>query len=171
MRQSKAFKAALIGSGALTAGICAVMNFLLIPRIEAAAGGLRCFDMHFGYRYDDAVRFLTALTPAGRGTYLHAQLPLDFLYPVAYAVFFALAITALLRRKSVLIGLPVLLALFDYCENVSVVRMLKAETLSPALAAFAGAVTEIKTILMYICFMTLLILLVRRLILRKKSQT
>ena len=42
---SRREKFLLIVSAALTAEVCLVMNFALIPSIERGAGGLRCFDM------------------------------------------------------------------------------------------------------------------------------
>ena len=52
------------------------------------------------------------------------------------------------------------LALFDYCENVCTIIMLKADELSKALATAAGIFTSAKTILMYCVFLEILICLI-----------
>ena len=55
MKNRKAVTAALVVSGVLTVVICAVMNFYLIPQIEASTQGIRCFDMSaFGYTFEQA---------------------------------------------------------------------------------------------------------------------
>ena len=166
---NKLYRTMLIVSGALTAAVCAVMNFSLIPQIEAAANGLRCFDMRFGYGYDDVLAFLSALSAQGRDVYLHRQLPLDFIYPLAYGAFFLLAIYALQKRKTPLLAFPALLAAADYTENVCVALMLRAAEPAKALAAVGSAATVTKTLLMYLCFLLLLALLVRAAIRKKKK--
>lgn len=166
----KKTRIALIVSGVLTAAICAVMNAVLIPQIEAAAGGFRCFDMRFGYSFEEASAFLSALSAQGRDVYLHRQLPLDFIYPVAYGAFFALAFTALQKRKSPLPAVPALLAAADYCENVCIVLMLRAGTPARALTATASAATVTKTVLMYLCFLILLVLLIRAAVNKKRGK-
>ena len=165
----KPYRAALLVSGALTLGICAVMNLALIPTIETAAGGLRCFDMRFGYSFDEALAFLSALTPEGRGIYLWRQLPLDLLYPLAYGAFFLLAISGLQKRKTPLLACPVLLAAADYAENACVFLMLRGDAPSKALVAAGSAATVAKTLLMYLCFLLLLVLLLRAVIKRRTS--
>ena len=58
---NKKIKTLLWLSGGLTALICIVMNFVLIPIIEKHTEGLRCFDMNsFGYTFDQANRFLSS---------------------------------------------------------------------------------------------------------------
>ena len=160
----------LIISGALTLGICAVMNLYLIPAIESSTEGLRCFDMNFGYSYEKASQFLSLLSEEGRGIYLNWQLPLDFFYPVAYGAFFSLLLARLSGKGAKLIAFPALLAAFDYCEIVCVLRMLKAETLSSSLVAVSSVATIIKTILMYLCILMILILLVRRIAAKRKQR-
>ena len=157
-------------SGGLTAAICLVMNFILIPMIEKSTAGLRCFDMNsFGYTFDQAKQFLTLLSENGRSIYLHVQLPLDFIYPVAYTAFFMLALTALRGKASPLLALPGALAVSDYIENVCSIKMLRAMDVTPELAKFASAVTVTKSVLMDLVFVLLAALLIVWLIKRKKK--
>ena len=160
----------LIVSGVLTLGICAVMNLYLIPAIESSTQGIRCFDMNFGYSYEKATQFVSLLSEEGRRVYLTRQLPLDFFYPIAYGVFFSLLLTVLSGEKTKLMVFPVLLAVFDYSENVCVLRMLTADSITPALVAVSSASTIIKTILMYLCIVLILALIIRKLVNRQKQQ-
>ncbi|MGN0443889.1 MAG: hypothetical protein ACI4F5_04650, partial [Acutalibacteraceae bacterium] len=107
MKKQNAIKTALIVSGALTVIICCVMNFCLIPIIESPTEGIRMFDMNsFGYSYETAKKFVSLLSAEGLDTYLHKQLPLDFIYPAVYSVFFSLAIIKL-KGKKFLTAFPV----------------------------------------------------------------
>lgn len=170
MQKKKAVTAALVVSGALTVVICAVMNFCLIPQIEASTQGIRCFDMNVtGYTFEQAQKFLSLLSEEGRDVYLHSQLPLDFVYPVTYGVFFVLLIASLCGRFSVVCFFPVLLAVCDYCENICTIRMLRTESLSASLASFAGFMTVCKSALMYVTFAVIILLIILKI--RKKGKT
>ncbi len=160
----------LIISGIITAVIAVIMNLYLIPEIEKAAGGLKCFDMRFGYTYDDAKAFLGALSADGRALYSGIQLPLDFVYPIAYGVFFISLTYFLLKKKTPLFVLPGLLMIFDYIENICIAIMLKDGDLTVSLVSVASVATVIKTVLMYGCFLMIIILLIRRMISLKKKK-
>ena len=162
--------AALIVTGAATAAICLVMNLWLLPLIEQTTNGLRCFDMNsLGYTHAQAKEFLSLLSERGRDVYLHVQLPLDFVYPVAYTAFFMLAMRALTGKNTPWYALPAALAALDYTENVCSIVMLRAMDVSPALAGFASTVTVIKSALMTLTFIVLLIMLIRYFIKRRKG--
>lgn len=169
MKNGKSLKTALIVSGAVTALICGVMNLWLLPAIEATTEGLRCFDMNsFGYTAGQAQRFLSLLSERGRDLYLRVQLPLDFIYPIAYGAFFMLAIRALKGKRSAWFALPAALAAADYTENVCSVIMLQKMEAAPALARFASAVTVLKSGLMAAAFLLLAVLLVIWLVKKKR---
>ena len=168
MKQKNKTKTLLWISGILTAAICAAMNFVLIPIIETNTEGLRCFDMNsFGYTFEEAKRFLSLLDERGRNVYLHIQLPLDFLYPVAYTAFFMLALKKLSGKNAPLL-LPGALAAADYTENICSIRMLRAMDVTEGLAKFASAVTVLKSALMTLTFLLLAVCLILRLVRRKK---
>ena len=169
MKTSKQIKILLWTSGVLTAAICIVMNTVLIPMIEASTEGIRCFDMQStGYTYETAKRFLELLSEQGRSTYLHVQLPLDFLYPVAYTAFFMAALKVLSGKAWPLI-VPGALAACDVAENVCSILMLRAMDVTPGLAAFASAVTVAKSALMTLTFVLLAVFLIIWLVRKKKK--
>ncbi len=166
--KSKLFKAVTIISGILTGAICLVMNFYLIPRIEMSTEGIKCFDMNPGYNLETATKFLSLLSEDGKSTYLNMQLPLDFVYPIAYTVFFLCLIYVLTKKRrenSVILKalpcLPVLLCAADYTENVLVMKMLKTVgALNETMVRIAGTATIAKTALMYGIFVILAVLLI-----------
>lgn len=168
--KKKRLKMTALISAVLTAAICAVMNFVLIPLIERTTEGMRCFDMSFGYGYEYAKRFTELLSDEGRHVYLAYQLPLDFVYPIVYCIFFISIIYLLLGRRSILFILPVTLSISDYTENVLTEIMLRSESLSVGLAAFASTVTVVKTVLMYACFIIIAILFIEWLVKHKKEK-
>ena len=159
-------------SGALTVLILAVMDLFLLPAVERAAGGLRCFDLQtFGYGYETAKAFLDALSAEGQRLYLCVQLPVDTVFLVVYTVFFGLELRRLFASKAFLI-LPALLALADFAENTCTFLMLRDPAcLTPQTGAVFGAVTLCKTLLMYAVFALLTIGLTRYLVRKRKNKT
>jgi hypothetical protein len=150
-----------IVSGIGTAVIGVIMNLFLIPAIESNTGGIRCFDMNPGYDYETAKAFLELTGERGKELYLGYQLPLDFVYPVFYTVLFISLLVLLIGKKSALIALPCTLAVFDYAENILTEIMLRSESLSLTTVKIASAVTLIKTVLMYLVFLILFILIIK----------
>ena len=161
---TKTRKLALILSGVGTACILAAMHVFFLPKIQAAAGGIACFDMQsFGYSHETAIAFLTGITDAGRALYLHGQIPLDFVFLVVYTLFFALALRALFQTHRFL-WMPLALAAADIAENVLSCVMLTRAEVSEALTAAASKVTLCKTILMYITIVMMLVGLINYLV-------
>lgn len=151
-------KTLTIISGALTGIICLIMNFVLMPQIELTTEGLKCFDMNpAGYSYETAIKFLSLLNEHGRNVYLHFQLPLDFVYPVVYTLFFILMLLWLTNGKKAFSVIPAALMLCDCGENISVIKMLTAQTPSEALVKAASAFTVSKSVLMYLCFALIIV--------------
>ena len=154
----------------LTLTVTATMNAVLLPAITAEAGGLPCFDMRaLGYSEQDAAAFLRALSARGRDLYLHAQLPLDFVYPVLYTLLFCALLTALRDKKTKWLALPLLLAVFDYGENICLVRLLAAGVTAVPVA-LASTFTVVKSVLMYAVFAVILVLFWLRLMGKRKKK-
>lgn len=166
MKRKRILTLILIFSGALTVIICMVMNFIFIPKIESSTGGLRVFDMTFGYTYQQAKRFVSLLSPQGKDVYLHWQLPLDFFYPIVYAAFFISVFMKLKVNNKALFALIALLFVSDYCENILSIIML-TRSFSVAVSTFACADTILKTIVMYLIFIIMIILIILRAVKKK----
>lgn len=169
MKNKKTVNIILLFSGIITVVICGVMNFILIPEIESATQGIRCFDMNFGYSYEDAVNFLSLISENGKRVYLNIQLPLDFFYPVAYGTFFTAAFYKVRGGKNGFMVLPVLLMASDYAENIFSVFMLKSGNPGITTVTVAGAVTIVKTVLMYITILLLVIMTVIYFLKKRKA--
>ena len=159
----------LVLSGALSAVLLGVMDLFLLPAIERAAGGLRCFDLQLsGYDFETARAFVQALSAQGRQLYLFAQLPVDCVFLVAYTVFFVLALKKLSAPRAMFVW-PAALAVCDLCENCcTAVLLCGFDRLSPATVAVFGKVTGFKSLMMYAVFVALVISAVRFLLNRRK---
>ncbi len=154
----------------LTLTVTATMNAVLLPAITAEAGGLPCFDMRMlGYGEQEVAAFLSALSARGRDLYLHAQLPLDFVYPVLYTLLFCALLTALRDKATKLLALPLLLAVFDYGENVCLVRLLSAGVTAVPVS-LASTFTVVKSLLMVAVFALILVLFCLRLAGKRKKK-
>ena len=162
----------LIVSGALSAVLLGVMDVFLLPAIERAADGLRCFDLQlFGYDYETARAFLQALSAQGRQLYLFAFLPVDFVFIAAYTVFFVLALKRLSVPRAMVVVWPAVLAASDFCENCcTAVLLCGFDRLSPATVAVFGKVTGFKSLMMYAVFVALVISAVRFALNKRKQK-
>jgi len=155
---------------AATLAVYAVMLTWSLPTVSAAAGGLAPFDLRLnGYSFDEAERFLTALSPDGAVFYRDVQHKLDIAYPALNALTLFFAIAALLPRKlggwRYLVAAPVFLtAVFDYLENATVDLMLAAGAagLTPELVTTANGWTQAKAITTTVVMSALLALLIWR---------
>ena len=164
------FIAALVVSGFLTVVICLIMNAVLIPKIEAGDPPMRAFDMcSTGYSTEQARAFTLWLSDEARATYLNAQLPLDFFYPIAYTAFFMLLWLGL-GGKQWCLAFPAALAAFDYLENSLVIVMVKNTGFADAVAKIASVATVTKSVLMYVIIVAEIVALIIWAVRRKKKK-
>jgi hypothetical protein len=137
------------------------------PVLSARAGGLAIFDlMPMGYDESYARLLLDRLGEEGRGYYLTRQSPLDALFPALLAMWMValwgyladrLGLTAEWLRHVWLV--PVLVAGFDYAENITVAALLLSyPDLEPDVVRLASGFTITKSILSTVCFTALLVL-------------
>jgi len=112
--------------------VYALMLLVAIPMVGQHAPGMELFDLSpTGYSHLYAMTLLNALGDEGRYTYLYRQLPLDFIFPGLFAISCSLMLSWLFakcfRPESAVFYLclvPVAAGLFDYLENIGIVRML-----------------------------------------------
>lgn len=172
--RKKAILGILIASGVATIVICCVMNFVLIPKIEAGNPPIHAFDMcTTGYTVEDAHAFVDWLSPEAKHVYLDVQLPLDFFYPIFYTLFFSFLWIVLHGKPNFFLAMPVGLAAADYVENSLVIVMLKNPDFPRAVARMASWATMFKTALMYLTMLILVIAIVvciLRAVRRKRQQ-
>jgi len=145
---------AVLGSFVAFAALAALINGQPFgtAEFEAITGGAGILDMAFIYTPEQAYAMLAALGDAGRASYLTRIVPLDPVFPAAYTLFYAVAITWLLLRwlpaESPWMHLnvvPLVAGAADYCKNAGVIAMLLAY---PAelygVAAFTAVISPIK---------------------------
>lgn len=131
-----------------------VMLLVTIPRVEEFAPDTALFDLSpAGYSFAEAVLLLDSLGPEGRDAYLFPQLALDFVYPGLFAVCYSLMLTWVFAKRFpsgsrifYLAILPVFAGLFDYVENLLIIRMImKFPDISEGSAAAASIATVLKS--------------------------
>lgn len=110
------------------------MLLYTLPAVESFAQGKSLFDLSpTGYSYEYAVTLLEALGVEGRNVYLHLQLPMDFIYPGLFALSFSLLLTWVFSKGYAAHSkifyfavIPFFGGLFDYLENICIIRMIKS---------------------------------------------
>ncbi len=134
----------------------AVFMFGVMPavgaRLMAVTGGVGPLDLNLTYSGAQAVDTLAAMGAEGRALYRNIEIMADFIYPVAYTLFFGLLISWLFQKglapESRLRAwnvLPLGGFVFDVLENTSILLMINQfPAVSPALASVAGVFTLVK---------------------------
>jgi hypothetical protein len=158
---------ALLLASTVTIAVYLAIVLGTAPQLAERAGGLAIFDlMPMGYDESYARLLLDRLGEEGRGYYLTRQIPLDALFPALLAMWMValwgylanrLGLTAEWLRHVWL--MPVLVAGFDYAENVTVAALLLSyPDLEPDVVRLASGFTIAKSILSTVCFTALLVL-------------
>lgn len=137
----------------LSAGIFyTIMLTITIPKVMSFAGGMKILDMMpTGYDTDYVNTLLNSLGEEGRHAYLFNQIPLDMIYPLLFGISLCLIIAFLLKRLgnldsplSYISILPLFSALFDYCENIGIIVLLKSY---PDISELTAKITNVFSIL------------------------
>jgi len=110
-----------------------VMLTVTIPLVMKFSEGLKLLDMMpAGYTPAYVDSLLSTLGDKGRNAYLFRQLPLDMIYPGLFGITYCLLLAYILNKLQKLDGqlfylciLPVFSGVFDYCENIGIITMLK----------------------------------------------
>lgn len=146
-----------------------LMILYSIPLVSEYAPEMMLFDVSpAGYTYDYAVSLLTQLGTEGRGLYLSLQLPLDFVYPLSFAISHALIICWLLDKSGVTSPfasyaclLPVIGCLFDYSENIAISSMLSNyPNITERIVQLSSTLTISKSIIVTVTYLFICVLLV-----------
>ena len=116
----------------LTMAVYLVMLLVTIPRVQSHAPDTELFDLSpAGYSHSQAMTLLESLGHDGRDAYLFPQLALDFVYPGLFAICYSLMLIWIYSKRVrsdskflYLASLPALGGLFDYVENILIIRMI-----------------------------------------------
>jgi len=148
----------------MTMSVYFLMLFYTIPMVESYASNMALFDMSpSGYSYQHAMSLLERLGDAGRAIYLTRQLPLDFIYPGLFAMSYTLLLIWLFSKSFkdtsrifYLAFIPALGGLFDYLENIYIIRMITSfPDLSNGLVQVASTFTLLKSTFTTVFFLLL----------------
>ena len=108
-------------------------------------GGANILDFEFGYSNEGAYQMLTALGADGRIFYLTQILPMDFLLPLSYMLFYVSIIALLIKHSGrhryycFLLCIPVLAAVSDWIENIGIISMLRNYPILPVWAVVSAS--------------------------------
>ena len=113
----------------------AIFPFILLKNAEEKINQLAGkevgpIDLTFGFSPERTLQMVEDYGDAGRAYYAQVALTIDIIYPIVYALLFAVILTLIYSR---LIGgpvkylnlLPFVAMFFDYLENITIVSMLK----------------------------------------------
>ena len=147
----------------------ALINFseIGVAGLLRATNGANILDFEFGYNQEEAYRVLIDLGVEGRLFYQSKILPLDFLLPFIYMLFFvgwfALLIKYAVRTDyyKYLLLIPVFTMLFDWIENAGIIAMLNSypniAVWAVMLASIFGMLKTVFTIVNVVIFIVLFI--------------
>lgn len=162
----------------LSTTVYLIMIVYTIPGVKKYAPVFEIFDLSpMGYSYIYSMQLLETLGPDGRNAYLYSQLPVDFIYPLLFATSFCLLwvwmVEKLNKKNNVLYYLgfmPVVAGLLDYMENFQIAFMLRTyPDVTELQVATASATTISKSVLTSLCFVFLLLGMLRILWDRRKA--
>ena len=148
----------------VTMTIYLLMLSYTIPMVESFAPNTAIFDLSpSGYSYQHATSLLKELGSEGRQVYLSRQLPLDFIYPGLFAISYSLLLHWLFSKSITgtsklfyLAFTPILGGLFDYLENIAIIRMINSfPDVSINLIQTASTFTILKSIFTTFFFLLL----------------
>jgi len=168
----------------LTNLVYAFMLLVTIPKVMDFSGGMKLLDMlPTGYNSEYVNLLMSNLGEKGRETYLFKQIPVDMIYPflfgISYCLILAFFLNKLKKLDSFLIYLcllPVFAGIFDYFENIGIIRMLSNY---PNYSNFLIEITNLFTVLksaftsiyFVVLIVTMVIVGVQKLINKNKKNT
>jgi len=135
----------------LTNIVYTVMLAVTIPLVMRFSGGMKLLDMMpTGYAPAYVNTLLSVLGNEGRNAYLFKQLPVDMIYPGLFGITYCLLLAFILKKLGKLDGLlfflcllPLFSGLFDYCENIGIITMLRMYPDFPILIAKSTSVFSV----------------------------
>jgi len=148
-----------------------IITIAIIPSLQGTMiedGGAESPDLSFYYSTDDLYRMAESYGAEGRSEYIRMRFTFDLVFPLIYGGFLFSGIGWLFNpesqelRKWKINRLPLFGVLFDYLENIATsVVMWRYPERTPILDTAATLFTPVKWILISICFVLILVGLIR----------
>jgi hypothetical protein len=172
-----AFGWLVVAALAVNLVLYATMLFGTLAHLAEMAEGAGPFDLRpLGYTVGDARALLALLGEEGRAYYASAQLALDSIYPVTYALSRSLLLWWLTMPgrsaspmargwRIAMLVLPISAMAVDYFENARIAAMLvRGADVDPGLVASASHATQAKSLLSLLTEALVVVLGVRALL-------
>ncbi len=153
----------------LTSLVYIAMLTITIPKTMAFADGMKLLDIvPAGYDFNYVSELFNELGENGRAAYMSLQLPVDFIYPLLFAISYCLVLGYFLNKLNklhtplvFLCILPVIAGIFDYLENIWIVKLLNSyPDLTEATVNMANTFSVIKSISTSVYFVILITVLI-----------
>ncbi|HFA49966.1 MAG TPA: hypothetical protein ENJ95_13240 [Bacteroidetes bacterium] len=150
----------------LTNIVYAFMLLVTIPKVMNFSGGMKLLDMlPAGYNARYVKLLFGSLGEKGREVYLFNQIPVDMVYPFLFGITYCLVLAYFLDKLKKLNSpliylclLPVLAGVFDYGENIGIIKMLNSyPNISNILIETTNISTILKSVFTTIYFVVLLV--------------
>lgn len=151
----------------LTYAVYAIMLLHTIPTLLIYSKGITLPDMMpLGYNAEHIYNLLTELGVEGRAYYLAYQLPIDFIYPLLFALSGYLSLVYFQHKLhlkntiwSILVFLPVIAGAADYLENIGIISFLNSFPEIPVgTVNLNSAISIVKSMATTLYFVLLLIM-------------
>jgi len=158
----------------VTSAVYTFMLTVTIPAMMNYSGGMKILDMMpSGFTPQYVMELLETLGEEGRKFYLYRQIPMDMIYPGLFGITYCLIIGFFLKilqksnTKLIYLSLfPLVAGLFDYCENIGIIILLKnwpdfSEILAHTTSVFALIKSATSTITFSLVIILVIIITIR----------
>lgn len=140
-----------------------IFIYVLFPATKKFYPGIRTLDMDpWGFSPADAEATLGLMDQQQLRMYRKQELYTDMVFPLVYGLGFAVATVLLARYVGAprwLVVLPLIVALADYVENLSIVAMIGRKLRGAPLGGIAGVGSIASRVKHFLLVATLLVLL------------
>lgn len=150
-------------------GLIITFNLLTFPLAYKTNQNIIPLDLQFSYSSEKAYNILAKYSNQELKDYVIAELTVDLIFPIVYALFLSFLLFKLTKR-SILSLFPLLIILSDFSENFGIAAIIHyLPHKLPNLVALTSLFTSLKWILIGISILLILVVLVVKLFNQKKE--
>ncbi|NOQ70694.1 MAG: hypothetical protein GQ574_01760 [Crocinitomix sp.] len=158
-----------------TYSVYAIMILITIPNLTNYSDVLTILDLKpSGYTQEYVINLFQNLGENGRAYYLHYQLPIDFLYPLFFAISGFLTLFYFISKLKLsqsfwkwLNYLPIIAGIADYLENFGIIQLLASfPKINEAMVMTTSCFSIVKSAATTLYFLSLITLLIMTLVRR-----
>ena len=150
-------------------GLIITFNLLIFPLAYKTNQNIIPLDLQFSYSSEKAYNILAKYSNQDLKEYVIAELTVDLIFPIVYALFLSFLLFKLTKR-SILSLFPLLIILSDFSENFGIAAIIHyLPHKLPNLVALTSLFTSLKWILIAISILLILVALAAKLFNQKKE--